>query len=57
MKSKHKQDDISGCAKKAKELAKAERELQIEHWVIISIEYKTKENKRVVLFQYDLPSL
>jgi len=39
----------------AKELAKAERELGIEKWVIISIEYQTKDCRRVVLFQYDLP--
>jgi hypothetical protein len=55
MKPIHKQEDISDWTEKAKELAKAERELQIEHWVIISIEYRTKEDQQVVLFQYDLP--
>ena len=55
MKSKHKQEDISDWFEQAKELAKAERELQIVHWVIISIEYKTKDDKQVVLFKYDLP--
>ena len=55
MKSNHKQEDISDWFEQAKELAKAERELQIVHWVIISIEYKTKKDQRVVLFQYDLP--
>lgn len=39
----------------ARELAKAERELKIEKWVYISIEYRTKELERVVLFHYDLP--
>lgn len=39
----------------ARELAKAERELKIEKWVYISIEYRTKELERVVLFRYDLP--
>lgn len=39
----------------ARELAKAERELKIEKWVYISIEYKEKNGKRVVLYHYDLP--
>lgn len=39
----------------ARELAKAERELKIEKWVYISIEYRTKGLERVVLFRYDLP--
>ncbi len=39
----------------ARELAKAERELKIEKWVLISIEYRTKECERVILHHYDLP--
>jgi len=51
----HKQEDISDWFEEAKELAKAERELGIEKWVIVSIEYRTKDCKSVVLFKYDLP--
>ena len=39
----------------ARELAKAERELKIEKWVYISIEYKEENGERVVLYHYDLP--
>jgi len=52
---KHKQEDMRDWMEEAKELAKAERELGIEKWVIVSIEYRTKDCRRVVLFQYDLP--
>lgn len=52
---KHKQEDVSDWMEEARELAKVERELQIEKWVIISIEYRTKDCRQVVLFQYDLP--
>lgn len=39
----------------AKELAKAERDLQIEHWVRISIEYKDEAGNPIRLHSYDLP--
>lgn len=39
----------------ARELAKAERELKIEHWVSISIEYKNADGECVRLHSYDLP--
>ena len=39
----------------ARELAKAERELKIEKWVYISIEYKEENGVRVVLYHYVLP--
>lgn len=39
----------------ARELAKAERELKIEKWVYISIEYKEDNGERIVLYHYDLP--
>lgn len=39
----------------AKELAKAERELQIGHWVRISIEYRDEAGDTVRLHSYDLP--
>ncbi len=49
------QEKIDSWWKYARELAKAERELKIEKWVYISIEYRTEERERVVLFLYDLP--
>lgn len=49
------QERIDSWWEYARELAKAERELKIEKWVYISIEYRTKELERVVLFHYDLP--
>ncbi|HCO68476.1 MAG TPA: hypothetical protein DIT04_12065, partial [Dysgonomonas sp.] len=52
---KHKQENMNNWMEEAKAIAKAERELGIEKWVIISIEYQTKDYCRVVLFQYDLP--
>ena len=39
----------------AKELAKAEWELQIGHWVRISIEYRDEAGDTVRLHSYDLP--
>ncbi|NDV84528.1 hypothetical protein [Bacteroides sp. 51] len=52
---KHRQEDISGWLEDAKALARAEKELGIEKWVILSIEYQSKDYRRVVLYQYDLP--
>jgi len=39
----------------AKDLAKAERELKIEHWVYITFEIRHKEGHREVLHKIDLP--
>lgn len=39
----------------ARELAKAERELKIEQWVFISIEYKDADGHTHRLHSYDLP--
>lgn len=39
----------------AREYAKAERELKIEKWIYISIEYRTKTHDRNVLHTYNLP--
>lgn len=39
----------------ARELAKAERELKIEQWVFISIEYKDADGQTHRLHSYDLP--
>ena len=39
----------------AREYAKSQREMGIEKWVCITIEYRTMERERVILFRYDLP--
>lgn len=39
----------------ARELVRAERELRIERWVFISIEYKDEAGNPVRLHSYDLP--
>lgn len=39
----------------AREYAKVQQDMKIEKWVCITIEYRTKERQRVVLFRYDLP--
>lgn len=54
---KHKQEDVRDWMEEAKEFAKVKRELQIAHWVIISIEYQNKDYARVVLFRYNLPRI
>ena len=38
----------------AKNLARAERELQIEHWVYITFEYREDDRSRVVLHKIDI---
>lgn len=49
------QEKIGDWWEYAKELTKAERDLQIEHWVRISIEYKDEAGNPVRLHSYDLP--
>lgn len=49
------QEKIDGWWKYARELAKADRELKIDKWVFISIEYSTNERERVILYRYNLP--
>lgn len=49
------QEKIGDWWEYAKELAKAERDLQIDHWVRISIEYKDEAGNPVRLHSYDLP--
>lgn len=39
----------------AKDMAKAEKELKVEQWVIISFWRTTERGEKVPLFQYDLP--
>lgn len=49
------QERIDDWWEYAKDLARAERELQIERWVYISIEYKDEAGRRCRLHSYDLP--
>lgn len=49
------QENMGGWMEYAREYAKVQREMKIEKWVCITIEYRTKERQRVVLFRYDLP--
>lgn len=49
------QENVKDWMEYAREYAKAQRELKIEKWVYITIEYRTKERQRVILFSYDLP--
>lgn len=39
----------------AKDLAKAERELKIEHWVYITFEVRDENRNREILHRIDLP--
>lgn len=39
----------------ARDMAKAEKELEIELWVIISFYRTTEQGGKVLLFRYDLP--
>lgn len=47
------QERIDDWWEYAKDLARAERELQIERWVYISIEYKDEAGRRCRLHSYD----
>lgn len=49
------QENVKDWMEYAREYSKAQRELKIEKWVYITIEYRTKERQRVILFSYDLP--
>lgn len=49
------QEQINDWWEYARELAKAERELKIEKWVFISIEYKDADGHTHRLHSYDLP--
>lgn len=49
------QDRMDGWIEYAREHAKAERELKIEKWVYISVEYRPQARDRIVLHTYDLP--
>lgn len=49
------QENMSSFMAYAKEYAKAEKELEVQRWVYISIERKDNNGERVRLFHYDLP--
>lgn len=49
------QENMGDWMEYAREYAKTQREMEIERWVCITIEYRTKERERVILFRYDLP--
>ena len=49
------QENMGNWMEYAREYAKAQREMGIEKWVCITIEYRTMERERVILFRYDLP--
>lgn len=49
------QENINDFMQIAKDYAKAEKELGVQHWVYISIERKDKDGNWSVLFHYDLP--
>ncbi|WP_278966300.1 hypothetical protein [Alistipes senegalensis] len=49
------QERIDDWMQVAKDLARAERELQIEHWVYITFEYREDDRSRVVLRKIDIP--
>lgn len=52
---RHKQESVADWFEKARDLARAERELHIEHWVRISIERRLENGTAECLCRYDLP--
>lgn len=49
------QENMDDFMQYAKNLAKAERELKIEHWVYISFEVRNADRSREVLHKIDIP--
>lgn len=49
------QKQIYDWMQEAKDLARAERELQINHWVYITFEHREDDRCRVVLHKIDIP--
>ncbi len=49
------QESVSDFIEMAKEYAKAEKELEVQHWVYIGIERIDTKGNRVRIFSYDLP--
>lgn len=50
-----KQNTVESIIQEVKDLARAERELQMEHWVYITFEYREDDRSRVVLHKIDIP--
>lgn len=53
--AKQKREPIPDWLQDARDLAKAERELEIVHWVRITIGYRNDENVWIHLYQFDFP--
>ncbi|WP_294533352.1 hypothetical protein [uncultured Bacteroides sp.] len=49
------QENVSDLFQKAKDLAKAEKELKVVTWVLVSIYRYDKQGNRTLLYRYDLP--
>ena len=49
------QESISDFMEIARDYAKAEKELEVQHWVYIGIERIDANGNRVRIFSYDLP--
>lgn len=49
------QERMDDWMQEAKDLARAERELQIDRWVYITFEYREDDRSRVVLHKIDIP--
>ena len=49
------QEKVDDLLLTAKYYVQAEKELEVQHWVYISIEYKDQCGKVIRLFSYDLP--
>lgn len=49
------QESISDFMEMAREYVKAEKELEVQHWVYIGIERIDTKGNRVRIFSYDLP--
>ena len=49
------QESIDYFIQMAKDYAKAEKELEVQHWVFVNFERKDESNNYVRLFSYDLP--
>lgn len=50
-----KQESLSDYYEMAKYEAKAERELKVEHWFHVTIQYHDDNGNYVILYTYDLP--
>lgn len=53
--SRRRQEHIEDWEQDTRDLARAERELRIEHWVRVSIGYLNARGETVILYGYDLP--